>query len=675
MTIFIHLLNVKNMLDTLIKIGKWQSQGKSEWDRFLEWPKVDTEDKKGNSIKNYTLPIIFDLDENEVIIDSQNLKEYDESDVTELKVLKTKGGNNKAIYVSVPAKKIEQIYKTFFGKYDKETEIGEIEEAIEKVNKSILTEEFKSMLNDIFELKDEFIKIASIENEKTGDREIKIKAIEDKLDLGRLEKLVLLSVYVKSEKRGIIEPIPFAQIPEYEKLIRTDCFGEIKDEQKKLFAKNKLCYAIGEEKDDVTELNLSTRYSLNKMFVTETRNYATKFDKKKFRYNYQVSKENQEYLDYASDFLLNDGFKTRIANVDHVIIPEFQSRTEVNWELAMEGIKKKSDLLFNFRSLDKLTKNIKEENDNEVFWINFVAFESDGNFFKATETIKDVSNFHFSKVLNIFNDLDWEMRQTNYIDWDKVMTEYKERRFFNLYSIYSLIPLRKDKEKKNKVLDLFKSILENRPMGKEILYDYFCELMLCHWYERYNSYTNIQKSSRDYFGISVRNSVFKYHAFFQVLNQLKLIDMEENNTNQPVSGMEEETGNKYEVAIREFFEKMNLNQEQKAMFYLGRMLNKVEYIQKGKTKTVIHKVNFNGMDKDDIERLRIGLIEKAKQYNAIGKVIFIDNKFGNHFDNNNWRMPAQEAVFFLLTGYSFGVGIKDAEELEQKEKETEEQLN
>src|SRR5690606_26678093 len=212
-------------------------------------------------------------------------------------------------------------------------------------------------------------------------------------------------------------------------------------------------------------------------------------------------------------------------------------------------------------------------------------------------------------------------------------------------------------------------ILENRHVEKEKMYEYFCELMLCHWYERYNSYTNVQISSRDYFGISVRNSVFKYHAFFQVLKQLKLIDMEENNSNQTVSGLEEETGNKYEIAIREFFEKMNLSQEQKAMFYLGRLLNQVEYIQKGKNKTVIHKVNFNGMDKDDIERLRIGLIEKAKQYNAIGKVIYTDNKFGNHFDNNSWKMPAQEAVFFLLTGYSFGVGIKDADELEQIETE------
>ncbi len=28
------------MLNTLLKIGEWQSEGKSEWDRYLEKPKI-----------------------------------------------------------------------------------------------------------------------------------------------------------------------------------------------------------------------------------------------------------------------------------------------------------------------------------------------------------------------------------------------------------------------------------------------------------------------------------------------------------------------------------------------------------------------------------------------------------------------------------------------------------
>lgn len=131
----------------------------------------------------------------------------------------------------------------------------------------------------------------------------------------------------------------------------------------------------------------------------------------------------------------------------------------------------------------------------------------------------------------------------------------------------------------------------------------------------------------------------------------------------------DEKGNKYDQAIRDFFDKMQLNRHQQAMFYLGRMLNSVEFIQKGKKKTVIEKVNFNGMDRDDIQRLRISLVEKAKQYGKVGKVVFTDSKFGELFDFNNWKMDPQEAVFFLLTGYSFGITSKQVDELEESENE------
>lgn len=650
------------MLDTLLKIGEWQSQGKSKWGRFLEYPKVGYKDKKGNPISNYVLPIIFDLDEMEVIIDKDNLKEYDELDVVRLNTLKIKGGNNKATYITVTAGKLIQLYKTFFGRYGEKTDKGEFTESIEKLDASDISNEFNEILSDIFKLKTRFLELVTKLNKKSNALEINIKALEERLELGKSEKLILLTAMVKSQKRSFESPIYFSEIPSYQKVVTTQFFG-IKDQKSiKASSKKKLCYASGELSDNVEQLQLSERYSLNKMFVTETKNYASRFDKNKFPANYQVSTKNQENLDYASNLLLNEGYKVKIANVDHVIVPQLQHKADIDWEMVLTGIKKKSDILFHSEKLDHLAKDIKDETD-DIFWINFVAFESDGNFFKSTEMIKDVSIFHFTLVLKAFNNIHWEMKEAEFIDWNSIMTEYGVKdRFLNFNTIYSLIPLRKDKEKKNKALDLFKAILENRKIKKDILYNYFTELILCHWFERYASYTNIQKSSKDYFKYSVRDSVFKYHAFIQVLKQLKLIPMEETKTSS-----RDETGNQYDQAIRGFIHKMALNLDQQAMFYLGRLLNAVEYIQKDKKKTVIHKVNFNGLDRDDIQRLRIALIEKAKQYNAIGKVIFIDKKFSELFDYNGWKMSHQEAVFFLLTGYSFGVGIKEAKKIEEIE--------
>ena len=52
----------------------------------------------------------------EVIVSQENLSEYDEQKIKNTFPLKIKGGNNKAIYTSVPAGKINQVYKTFFEK-------------------------------------------------------------------------------------------------------------------------------------------------------------------------------------------------------------------------------------------------------------------------------------------------------------------------------------------------------------------------------------------------------------------------------------------------------------------------------------------------------------------------------------------------------------------------------
>lgn len=548
--------------------------------------------------------------------------------------------------------------------------MGELAEAVKKVNPALLNGEFSNILNDIFDLKEVFIKELTIYNANKEINEITPKAIEKKLNLTQNQNLALITVKIKSQNYFGGETKLFAEIPEYLEFLEQKYFEKrvLAKESKIKNEEEKLCYASGEMTDDVEGLDLSSRFSLNKMFVEETKNYASEWNKNKFRLNYQVSKSNQEKLDYASAFLLNEnGLRVRIANVDHVIIPQFPETVEIDFELTLEKIKSKADLLFSFNALDHFVKNIEDEVP-DIFWLNFVAYESDGNYFKSTEIIKDVSSFHFQKIIQAFSDVHWQLKEESFLDWNGIMTEFgKAGRFFNFNSVYLLIPLRKEKEKKNKALDLLKSIFENRPVKKQTLLEYFCELILCHYFERYNSYTNIPKSSRDYLKKTICDSVFKYHAFIQVLKKLKLINM--NEETYPAT---DEKANKYDQAINDFFDKMQLNRHQQAMFYLGRMLNSVEFIQKGKKKTVIDKVNFNGMNRDDIQRLRISLIEKAKQYGKVEKVVFTDGKFGELFDFNNWSLDPQETVFFLLTGYSFGITSKQATELEVPENESSE---
>ena len=118
---------------------------------------------------------------------------------TRLKALKIQGGNNKAIYVTVPAGKLIQIYKTFFGKEGIETNEGELFVAIRKENPSFLTDNFLNLLNDVFSLKQEFLAKLTVFNENKGINEITPKAITEKLDFSRNQNLALITVKIKSQ--------------------------------------------------------------------------------------------------------------------------------------------------------------------------------------------------------------------------------------------------------------------------------------------------------------------------------------------------------------------------------------------------------------------------------------------------------------------------------------------
>jgi CRISPR-associated protein Csh1 len=656
------------MLSTLLKIGQWQSHGKSEWDRFLEFPKVESTDKNGNEIKNYVLPILLDLDLNEVLVDDKNLYAYDENQNLKLKTLKILGRRNKAFYVtSIPGKFI-QVFKSLFGKPSGDIEGdmiygGELISIIEN-NYHVLTDGYLFRLaKEIYNLKS---KMEAVLLNETG--EVKLSEIGKMVKLQPNEKIILMTIMVKSELFELKEPKFLAEIDEYIEFLKykyeLDEFDENATEHN---TNNKsLCYVHNKFMPDVSELNLSTSFSMNKMFVTTTQNYLNGFNKNQNAKNYQVSLDGQKALDVGSNYVLKN-LKVDIANINHVVIPQFMENEEIDLDLAIKSIISKTDVLFNLRKLKAFSDGIKDESKNP-YWLNFLAYDTNGNFFKSTELIKDVSNFYFQKILHVFFETDTDFRENETIDWHSIMTSFSDNGalekgwFFNFNTIYQLIPIRKDKN--NKALALMKSILENRHLERKLLYSFYCELILCYYYERYKSYPNIHKSSKDYFSLNIRNSTYKYLAFFEVLKKLNLIDMNEETHVNPA-----ETGNKYDESIKDFFEKMKLSLPQQAMFYLGRMLNTVEFIQKGKKKTVIDKVNFNGMDRDDIQRLRLSLIEKAKQYSKVGKVIFTDNKFGNLFDYNQWNMNPQEAVFFLMTGYSFGISAKDAKELENAETE------
>ncbi len=606
------------MQSTLIKIGKQILANQSDWEELISKPKIELFNKKGEEVKNKALNIILNLDEEKIIIAKENLIPYDgEKSPAELANLDTElwGRRGNKIAVCVEAKKMTILNGSISGEFVK---------AIKKDHPDFEERVFFKILEQCSNLPD-------------IHKELDKKNINSKIKLGRNEKLILIYVTVVSKKHGFENPTHFKAIDGYSDYISNRF---LKDEEE---GSIKLCYSTGELKTKVSDADFKGRVFVTKIFQATKINNASNFDKKNFSKNYQVDAATLKALDVGAKYVM-ENLQIRIAGISHNILPNIPSKLDFNLAYIKSKVRYRAELLFQTQSILEYGESIEDETDQEIYWLNFVAYESAGNSYKIINQIKDVSSFQLNKIWSTFKKAGIEYE-------DLISNKNAEKKYlFNLNSIYYLIPVRKDdKEKKNAALLLFKQLLENRKIDSSKLFKHFKNLILCHWYKRYDGYSNI-RPNEFYFG--VKDAVFKYLVLFQILESLNLLKnnlfMETQKSTNPISSNED--------SINAFLSRMRYGDDQKALFHLGRVLNSVAYAQKQKNHSslpVLKKVNYNGMDKKSIMRFRKELAEKVSQYNLHGLVKKDFAAFTKCFPVNEWTMNSEEAVFFILSGYSF----------------------
>jgi CRISPR-associated protein Csh1 len=618
------------MIDTILAIGKAISQGRDPWEDVIKPPKADDKDGK---FQLFQLGILFDLDEQVAVVDSEHLAEFDDEFVSLKQVgsLKVKGGNNKALYPCVDAMKIEQLTKTLFGKPGSDR--GEMSEKLAATYPSILDAPLGLALTAIFPLRHSFNE--ALPPDAKG--KYPIKSVSDQLGLGRSDKLVMVYALVKWEAKGI--PLqPLAQLEGFDELVEKEFLKSEAEPAASSEQPDRLCYISGKMQADVQVADFSERYNINKIFVQTTQNYATQFDKKAYHKNYQASAALQTYLDRGSLHIL-EHFQTKIADLAHAVIPQVLSDEpgKIDFEL-LNSLKGKSDLLFRPQQLGSFLSVIEDEKP-QLLWLNFVGIESDGNYFKINSLIKEVQHFHF---IDIFKALG--RAQAFFQPW-------LSNQFHNFGAMYGAIPIRKD-QKQNPALQLFGAILEQRMISSRVLFQHFTELILCYRYGRYRAYANIYNPQKDdYFDFLAKDAVFKYLAFMYALRNLNQLTNDEP--------MSEETNVSPSIAeeLTAFFRKLSFTPSQEALFFLGRAVNQIAFAQKGKgnKKRVLEKLNYNGMDAKSLFRLHNDLFEKGKQYDVVDKVTWDLGEFNRRFNLNQWNMNPQEALFYLLSGYTYRI--------------------
>jgi CRISPR-associated protein Csh1 len=624
------------MLNTLIAIGNEIAQQQGEWDNLVEIPKFDEKSKDEEPITNYVLVATFDIDQQTIVVGNDFHAFGVESSPIKYRNLNSElWGRNGAPWMvtcSYP-KKLPILVKSIFGKPEEDTGKGFFQKTLLKTFPESKETIFYKALEACYTLRN-----VLVDNETKGIDVLDSEYISKKMTLPKNHKVVMLTIAIKAEFLGINKPTLLCQLDGFDLYVKKN-FSKGIDQQTE--TTESLCYVTGKKSANATLPSFSDREDLNKLFVTTTINYASNFDSKDFTKNYQIDLDIQKALQNGSNYirgkLNNQRCSVRLANTEHYLIPVFLDPENVDIKFELDHIQKMSEWVFSTKQLDSTFESLGMETESSLYWINYIAYASDGNSVKVINHIKDISSVWFHNIVRK------DHEQSNLI------STYFNQKKSNLSTIYFAIPIRKDHEQKNDALKLLSQILEQRKVQRAKVFSHFTELILCHYYDRYRSYSNITFKPEN-FDFAIRDSVIKYHFLLNLLKSLNLTDMEENE--KPIPETVESTDK-----LQQFFIDMGYSTQQQALYWLGRIINKVgtaQYKKGHQQKPVLNKINYNGMDHSKIQRLYVDGFELANQYRIVNEINYYSKMFWQGFPSEEklWTLSPQEGVFYILSGFS-----------------------
>ncbi len=676
----------------IYKIGKEliESGQKEKVDAFLvnyQTPKI----KGGSELKNaYVLEVILDIKTARISLELK--KDYEEKNINIDNVFQTISGRT-TNYVLSPTygkdgNNVEHILnffkKSFLDNYKKLIEINLKKDVSQKIKKEKIQKGVKA--SKLIEIREKITKSQLFKN-----LEYLLKNIKKIIEIGK-EKDILKTeqelikkqikplpkssrLYLSGEKA--VDFVPYVRLkiidkdgslylnrhPEYRKYIMDRYLLEFANLNEKVKEEEARCYLSGKQeafpvrfpRDFTNILRIST--DTNTVF----RSFFSGKNKKGDRF--LLSRSAYLSLKIGANYL-NYNHKVRIAGLPHYVIPDFIK--DFNLTKFRNDLKNNIDLAFQssqYKNTRRQLERISSKGLNSITFIGYEASEKEKSI-DIRNRIQSVNPDRYNQVVDLLNSKSDFLSETR---------SYKNFNKYTFGTLYTIIP---EKKKTTNTLSLFKSLLENYPIKKELLFSYYSHLIHLYWYgtpdgkkEYYNGTNNIRvfskgdKTKRD-FAICI--ATLRYLILINVIDELydkKITNNMETNsiTENPKSAT--------------LFEEFNFNSSYSklAMFYLGKLLRNVAEAQSGQKhyhKPILKRVSFNGMDVSEIKNFRNELLEKMVQYNKSQKSFYYGEDDLKHFDyyfckaESKWDLTETENVFYLFTGYSMFWEVKEPREKE-----------
>lgn len=481
------------------------------------------------------------------------------------------------------------------------------------------------------------------------------------------------------------EEIILSQHPDYIQFVmKLNNLVVNEEEENSLNNESRVCYICQKRR-----VNVSSEYSkkfsrsgVNKIFTTTTIN-SSRYHKNGFDYDDVYSICGGCYQDLlAGETEIEKRFKGTIARENAFILP--QGLMESFDYDHLGKIKDYLDFAFHSTEANKWFDTVKADSDwmeQSLYVVNFIVYRTDGNSVTVLDTFEDVPVLRFIQVMNLF--------RAN----SKLLQPHLKG--FSLGSIYHIIPVRETKNVQidvSCVLSMYKSILSGHMIDRETVYRYASEAfdkgMRQLQKSKIDNFKNLNlyqyKDKNDFYLKSITMSYIVLMHTIQDLNLSNKLFF----ANRPKGGLRMttvESKEDYLKSIQEmeaFLDRQGFIVEAKALFYLGALVHRVgiaQYQKNHKTKPILKKVQFQGMNNKDILRLYEDVVEKLRQYD---KVTLYTEQLMNRFHHYHgpiqpkWPLSDHANVFYLMAGYSYMVGTK-APDLSKEEKKAfdQEQMN
>jgi len=432
-------------------------------------------------------------------------------------------------------------------------------------------------------------------------------------------------------------------LPEYKKYLENSIVEELFSDRTK-----GVCHLCQKEKEITQNM---TEFSF-KYYITDKIGFSSELQKKSFLKNFSLCKECYKRLLIGESFVKNN-FRSYLAGTNLYIIPKFIFITSFSIDKFKEWARYINVSFNSITSLEGLRKfqeslgdYLELEDEKNNFILNFLFYKKAQSEFRILKLIKDVP----PSRLDILR-----KKQSEVHDIGVRLLGENDRWYLNLRGIYYLLPVHMTRTKRGgkeivdykKVLEFYDALFSARPISYKFLIKQFVELACVYRFEKFNSY-NIKSENPE---MGIVYALLRANLLLLYLKKLKLLKGDrkmEEKLNAPL----------LPEKMKDYFREIGYQKTQIPLFLLGYLIGEVgnaQYSPENRTKPVLNKITYQGMNIGKILRLTNEIFEKLKQYRKLPYNEGIFEEMKKLLDGNikSWDLSDQENVFYILSGYAY----------------------